>query len=1041
MSKIYLLAAFSFYLMFLVTASAQEGTSPTIDSSVVFAEIDGLVAIEAEHFSRQELTDKRAWYLTTADVTPDVSPDGDASHIAGASRGAYVELLPDTRRNHGDKLIAGENFSNEPGRMAVLTYPVHFATPGKYWLWARAFTTTTEDNGLHFGVDGTWPETAQRWQTVTKGKWHWESRQRTTDVHVGVPGLLTLDVPAAGLHTIHIAMREDGIALDRILLVNRQDYQPNGIGPETKLHAGSLPAAPRIVTAAALPAEQPNADNKADSRVIAASEFDREGSGYYLDRGKWLAINPERNKQAKASIAFPFPSGRYHLTLQAVGESDGKSTYQVLLNGTEIGNHSSPVAAETYEEGSKFQKTFKDLAIDSGDIIEVASQIGSLDGKEFSRARWAGIVIEPADEATLAAMPTKASPRLVTVADIGPALVGQRQPDGDGSIKISGERQPWHKITLTLDGPFAHEQDRDPNPFTDQNMNVTLIHESGAPKYIVLGHFAADGNAAESSAESGTKWRVNFSPDKPGTWTYKVAFTRGKHAALGEAGVAVAPYDGLQGDFVIGSTSSSDLISRGRLQYIGKHHLQFAGSGQPFIKAGTDSPETLLAYNDFDGTEPGRKREPKTGKVAANHALHRYQAHEQDWRTSDPTWQGGKGKGLIGAVNYLAEKGVNSISFLPYNAGGDGDNVWPFVARTAKLHYDCSKLDQWTIVLDHANSRGLHLHFKLQENEMDDDRRGQNAEDVNVEESLDGGKLGWERKLYCREMVSRFGHELALNWNIGEENTQSTAEVREMVAYLNQVDPYDHNIVIHTFPGQQDKVYTPLLGDASKLTGTSLQNPWNAVHQRTLNWVKASQAAGRPWVVANDEQNSASTGAPNDPGYAGHNGVATADGKSYALDDIRKLTLWGNLMAGGGGVEYYFGYQLPQNDLVCEDFRSRDRSWDYCRIAIGFFGDEKIPVQEMVNRNSLIGNERDDNSRYCFAKDGELYLVYLPGGGTCELDLAGLGAGKEFQVTWFNPRQGGAPVQGSVKAIRGDAKSSIGTPPESDGEDWLAIVR
>ena len=38
---------------------------------------------------------------------------------------------------------------------------------------------------------------------------------------------------------------------------------------------------------------------------------------------------------------------------------------------------------------------------------------------------------------------------------------------------------------------------------------------------------------------------------------------------------------------------------------------------------------------------------------------------------------------------------------LTYNAGGDGDNVWPFVERDATLHYDCSKLDPWGIVFDH----------------------------------------------------------------------------------------------------------------------------------------------------------------------------------------------------------------------------------------------------------------------------------------------------------------------------------------------------
>jgi len=63
----------------------------------------------------------------------------------------------------------------------------------------------------------------------------------------------------------------------------------------------------------------------------------------------------------------------------------------------------------------------------------------------------------------------------------------------------------------------------------------------------------------------------------------------------------------------------------------------------------------------------------------------------------------------------------------------------------------------------------------------------------------------------------------------------------------------------------QERVYEPLLGDQSALTGASLQNAWNETHERTHKWVTASAAAGRPWVVANDEQGSARTGGPPDP--------------------------------------------------------------------------------------------------------------------------------------------------------------------------------
>jgi hypothetical protein len=265
--------------------------------------------------------------------------------------------------------------------------------------------------------------------------------------------------------------------------------------------------------------------------------------------------------------------------------------------------------------------------------------------------------------------------------------------------------------------------------------------------------------------------------------------------------------------------------------------------------------------------------------------------------------------------------------------------------------------------------------------------------------------------------------------------------------------------VIHTYPDQQDQVYTELLGDKSQLTGVSLQNPWNSAHQRTLHWLRQSSQAGRAWVVAHDEQNPASLGVPPDPGYQGHDGVARARGRSggtarrgagprpgadqdrgYTMHDIRKLCLWGTLMAGGAGVEYYFGYELPQNDLACEDFRSRDRSWEYCRIALEFFQGQKIPFERMSCEDALVGNMGNDNSRYCLAAPGEVYLVYLPNGGTSELDLSAA-RDKTLTVKWFNPRSGGPLLDGSVTTVRGPETVSLGQPPLDPDQDWAVLVR
>ncbi len=151
------------------------------------------------------------------------------------------------------------------------------------------------------------------------------------------------------------------------------------------------------------------------------------------------------------------------------------------------------------------------------------------------------------------------------------------------------------------------------------------------------------------------------------------------------------------------------------------------------------------------------------------------------------------------------------------------------------------------------------------------------------------------------------------------------------------------------------------------------------------------------------------------------------------------MTLWGNLMAGGGGVEYYFGYTLPENDLVAEDLRSRDKSWDFGRIALDFFRTHKIPFWAMTNANALVGNTTGDNSRWCFAKEGEIYLVYLPTGGTTSLDLSQ--ASGQFTVGWFDPRNGGALKRGTVASVKAGGAAALGLAPDSPAEDWLVVLR
>jgi Domain of unknown function (DUF5060) len=443
-------------------------------------------------------------------------------------------------------------------------------------------------------------------------------------------------------------------------------------------------------------------------------------------------------------------------------------------------------------------------------------------------------------------------------------------PLSPSSVRIVGELRIWHKVTLVFpDGPQTDEA-ATPNPFTDfYRLDVTF--RNGNVALTVPGYYAADGNAAHASATSGSVWHCHLAPTSTGTWTWQASFRAGPNVAMdlpgSVSGLAMQPIDGLTGAFVVLPTDKTgvDLRGKGLLRYVeGKHHLQFAGNGEWFLKVGADSPENFLAFDDFDNT-------PNIGGRRKS-----WSPHVQDFIASDPTWANGKGKGIIGAVNYLSNQGMRSFSFLTMSAGGDDGNVYPYINPMDRLRFDVSKLAQWEVVFEHADRKGMYLHFKTQETEND--------------QLLDSGALADERKLYYRELVARFSHHLALNWNIGEENTNTPEQQKAFADRFKAIDPYKHPVVIHTFSNEQDFVYQALYGYPS-YDGASLQSPVGRVFSDTLARVQESAASGRTWVVSNDEQGSAEMGVLPDSVDPNH-------------DTIRRLALWGNMMVSSA-VPFY----------------------------------------------------------------------------------------------------------------------------------------
>ena len=325
--------------------------------------------------------------------------DRDRNHAATASGESYIEVLPDTRAIHADKLTTGINFMNEPGKMAVLSYNIYFQTAGDYLVWVRAFSTGAEDNGLHVGINGSWPESGQRIQLCQgKHRWTWSSAQRVPENHCGFTKTIRIRVPHSGLHAITFSMREDGFEFDKFLMVRDESYEPEGLD----LHATYR------LSESYTELNQRSLGSFNPIRLSATTNFKTtEVDGYipyYVDRTRGaLAIDARkeayRNRPAAAQHRFAGDAGSYALTLYTMKETDGESEYTVSINGVEVlKSTNAPTSIDYFiHEGHAKQN----VQLKRGDIIQVTSNavtnglIPEGDITAFSRGRWTELMLIP----------------------------------------------------------------------------------------------------------------------------------------------------------------------------------------------------------------------------------------------------------------------------------------------------------------------------------------------------------------------------------------------------------------------------------------------------------------------------------------------------------------------------------------------------------------------------------------------------------------------------------------------------------------------
>ncbi len=572
-----------------------------------------------------------------------------------------------------------------------------------------------------------------------------------------------------------------------------------------------------------------------------------------------------------------------------------------------------------------------------------------------------------------------------------------------GSCAAEGGNAIMEKVTIKCNGPTLNEASGE-NPFMNYRMDVTFTNPGNNKSYVVPGYFALDGTGAESTATSGNQFHALFRPDESGIWKYRVSFRTGANVAVGTTSSGTATgFDNYNGTFNVGAGSNASLgaIANGRLIDFRNGYLGTHLNNKATVKLGAGSPEDFMGYSGFDNAL----------STTSNPGSTSYSAHLNDWQSGDPQWKGGKGKEIIGLVNYLASTGSNALYIILQTIGGDGKNVSPFLGQytsstVVKNRYDVSKLAQWYTVFEHANKKGIILNFFLH----DDNKENKD---------LLGSTTSDDRKLYFREMVARFGSSLPLiQWTLSEEYNKdqgfSSSEVNQLAAIMTGLDPFGNTPM---------SVHSTNVGTGSSLLNDFLPTSWYRTHSLQVeanapgdlannvkSWVNKS-VSGKSFriPVSIDEPSS----------YNIKNSATQSEGMAYAV-----------VFSGGWGLQLY----ERERDTVkassgLSDFRELNGSWVALGNARRFA--EQLPLGNMLEDNAALSGA--SSSRVFRTTDKSVYAVYYPNGSSTGTMNFGVSANRTLK--WYNPRTGA--FDSTTRSLSG---SSVSIPGAPSGDSWVALI-
>ena len=113
--------------------------------------------------------------------------------------------------------------------------------------------------------------------------------------------------------------------------------------------------------------------------------------------------------------------------------------------------------------------------------------------------------------------------------------------------------------------------------------------------------------------------------------------------------------------------------------------------------------------------------------------------------------------------------------------------------------------------------------------------------------------------------------------------------------------------------------------------------------------------------------------------------------------------------------------------------------WRQSRFALSFFRDNAVPFWAMSNDNIRLSDESND---WVLSSDDGNFLVVYRKRNDSQLSISMVGLTGRYSINWFNPREGGPLMQGSVVSIIAGSSTPVfyGESPGSDDKDWVVLL-